>query len=276
MLKTRRSPFLVPVAAFLLLAGTTCTVLEPGDSTRPPTYAPFDGEIGFDVRESYTNISAPGEPRIQLAMRTMRAYPCSNWRITHAVESPPGAVHVDLGGIYKPEICLTSIGPARGTTFLDLASGTYELAFSNGGCIDRFTLTVTDAALEITPSAATAVQPLHPRIWRYPRNSLAYVCGTTTTTTAMCEECLSQIRDAGDLQEVHFPPNGLVPYPTASSGYWVNTPARYFTYADDAAFQRAANALAAYARDVIGSQQGIGISMWNWRNELVASWIPPR
>jgi len=252
------------------LFGTTCKVFEP-TASRPPAQAPIQGAIDFDVRESYTMISEAGAPRIEFQMRTQQIYPCCNWGISHSVQVRPGSVGVEVSGISQPEICLTATGPAAATTFLDLVNGSYVLDVSKRGSTDRFTLTVTDAVLEVTGNGSV-FQPRHARIWRYPHNSLVYLCGTTTETTAMYDECLNRLRDAAGLQEYHFGPDAFIPYPTETGGYRVNHPTRYFTYADAAAFERAKAALVAYSRDVIGTQDGIGIMLQNWRNESVYSW----
>jgi hypothetical protein len=263
-----KGPKRYPFAALFCLAAASCIGLDP-DSSRTPKAL---GAIGFEIRESYSRIAAAGSPRIQLRLQTQQIFPCCNWSIAHAVSARPGVVGVQLNGIFQPDICLTATGPAVGESFVDLANGEYQLDFTSAGGIDRFTLTVTDAALEVTPGDGAVARPRATRIWRYPPNSLAYVCGTTTATTGMCAECLERVVTEAGLQEIHFGPEGVVPYPTTSSGHWVDTPARYFTYADAAAFQSAAAALIAYSRDVIGTQEGIGISIQNWRNEHVRSW----
>jgi hypothetical protein len=256
------------------LFGTTCKVFEP-TASKPPVRGPIQGAIDFDLREDYTQISDVGSPRIQLQLQTQTIYPCCNWGISHSVQVRPGNVGVEVDGISQPEICLTATGPAAAATFLDLANGSYALDISRRGSTDRFTLTVTDVALEVSGNG-TVFQPRHARIWRYPHNSLLYLCGTTTETTAMCNECLERIRTAAGLQEFHFPPGGHIPFATESGGHWVDTPARYFTYTDEAAFRRAADALIAYSRDVIAIQNGIGISLLSWRNEPVYSWMYDR
>lgn len=143
---------------------------------------PIEGNIIFSIQEGYPNPDSISEPSIMLLMVTEKTYPCYNWSIISEITVQDNKILIDVLGIYVPEICLTALGPATSTSFLDISEGKYLLYFSYREVMDRYVLTVTDSSIEITGDASQFTKPKCKLFWRYPPNSFVYLCKTTTET----------------------------------------------------------------------------------------------
>jgi len=247
--------------------------LVGGDDPNGGRTEAIEGDIQFEVIETHANFGAVSDPVIALRMATEEIYPCCNYSIVNDVHIESGTIDVDLLHIYMPSICLTALGPATHTEFLENAAGTYDLIFTNGSATDRFQLTVTDSSVQVTEEAAGFMQPLETLAWRRPVQSFACICGTTVETAWMCDAFIDSLDALPALAEFSFPDSGLIPYPDSSSGYYHNTPSRYFRYAAEADFDSAGAILARFTRDVIADQVGVNISITNWRNKGYLSWM---
>jgi hypothetical protein len=205
-------------------------------------------------------------------MQTEKIYGCYNFGIESEVDITGDVVSVSLQGIYKPSICLTALGPALAARALNLAAGSYVLRFSLEDRVDEYEVTVTDEAMAVSVVDADFTGPLTLLTWRYPRESFAYLCGTKTETSWICDAFLDSLLWTGRLGEFEFPDSGDIPYPRASSGHYYDTPARYFQYETEADFDSAGALLASYSREVISQHEGVGIYLVNWRNKWFRSW----
>jgi hypothetical protein len=68
--------------------------------------------------------------------------------------------------VREPQICLTAIGPAQFKVALPITFGTYTLEFTRDGVTDRYTVTVTETAIEITTREARFTRPTADRFPR--------------------------------------------------------------------------------------------------------------
>jgi hypothetical protein len=235
---------------------------------------PIEGRIMFRVAEEYGCGHGSCEPSIFLLMNTEKIYGCCNFEIWSKVFRVHDRVSVDLQGIYKPWICLTSLGPATSTDALELATGSYHLRFCLEDRADEYEVTVTADAVAVHEVDADFTEPLTRLTWRYPRNSFAYVCGTMTETSWICGAFLDSLLSTGRFAEFVFPDSGSIPYPLASSGHYYDAPARYFRYVNEADYDTAGAVLGRYSRDVLSQQHGVSLYLLNWRQKWYRSWVP--
>lgn len=243
----------------------------------PKDIRALEGRIFFSVQESYRQMAEGVEPSLYLSMETEKAYECCNYSIVADYQRAGAVQKVDIRGIEVPVICLTAFGPARGDRFLELEEGVYTLEFRYGPLFRSvYKMTISREAVAINQTSGLAGLFTVPKFtvwWRYPRNSFAVICGTTTDKVWIYEDFLGRLRAAVDLTAHIFPPAGEIGYPRAPQGHQVNHPARYFVYRSEADFAAAGAVLRAYVRDVIGQTQGVSIWLLNWKNESFRSWM---
>ena len=109
------------IASVSLLAAGCLT-----DATDPKRHSPVKGDILIGLAERLP------ERSLKFECRTQESYRCSNFAIDCSLQQRQGAIRLDFNRVIEPNICLTSIGPARayfdlgalatGTTSLDLRS----------------------------------------------------------------------------------------------------------------------------------------------------------
>lgn len=135
-------------ALVALVAITACQAL-PGP--------PEGGLLTFEVREVPWD---PPTPRIVLFVSNDSTYPCLNYRIENELTVQNHSIRVAMSGaVSAPNVCLTAIGPAQIRSPLPIADGTYTLEFVRGGLTDRYVLTVTASAIQITPLETHFTRP---------------------------------------------------------------------------------------------------------------------
>ena len=208
-----------------------------------------------------------------LYMETEEWYPYCNYSIDFDISRLGNEVTVKILGIYMPSIGLPAFGPASAREFLDLPGGVYLINFIYQFSVDKYVLTVSDSCLEVFTRTSEFTRPEFNTYWRYPPNSFVYLCGTTIETSWICQDFLDTLLAEVDLQEFFFPDYGEICYPRSSMGHYYDMPARYFLYDGDEDFDRAGEVLEAYTRAVIDNYSGVGLSLWNWKNEEYASWL---
>lgn len=262
----------------LLLIGvlsiSSCSLV--GIEEYPGTTSPIEGRVFFSVYEGFASYDREQEPVVLLKMLTEKIYGCCNFAIVADVKVLPGMISVDLQGINKPPVCLTALGPASYDHQIDVAPGTYALVIKSNQGTDIHALVVTSDYIQVRPGSSLVSSPQATLVWRVPERSFAYICGTTIETAWMCSDFADSLMTLPGLSEFDFPDSGFIPYwPPNSDGYWHNEPARYFKYYAEADFDSAGALLTRYKRDIIQDQQGIGLSLINWRNKWYRSWMMP-
>ncbi|HMJ58181.1 MAG TPA: hypothetical protein VK467_03535 [Gemmatimonadales bacterium] len=109
--------------------------------------------LRFSIREGYILDPPPPPTQIGLLVETTTQYPCLGYRLESEFHVSGSTLRVSVSDrVTKPsEVCLTAIGPAGFRVLLPTAIGTYTLEFTRDGVTDRYTVTITDAAIEIAP-----------------------------------------------------------------------------------------------------------------------------
>jgi hypothetical protein len=235
-----------------------------------PEKSPIEGKVLFKVQETY--YAENTEPVMTLLMETEKVYGCSNYQIEHTVSIAGKEIHVDLQGIYKGG-CDTSLGPASSREPLNLVDGSYVLRFTKGLFSSNSSLAVTPEKIEIGAVGLDFIIPQATVFWRYPKNSFAYLCGTTTDTAWIYDDFLAQMRTAVPLEELTFPDYGEIGYPGATQGHWYDGPARYFVYESESDFDSAGELLRTYTQQIISQYSGVAIWLLNWKNRSFRSWL---
>jgi hypothetical protein len=256
--------FTIPILVHL-----NCKIFDSSDEE----IKPIEGFIEFSVLEKHKEYDTVCEPNIMLSMATEKIYPCCNWSIISDVTLQNNQIFVTISGIYIPEICLTALGPATSRDFLDIPNGEYSLYLSYRNTVDRYTLSVTDSYIETYNITTQFTTPKFKLFWRYPINSFAYICGTTTETSWAYEDFLDTLLSKIPLEEFLFPKSGRIPYPESGDGHNYDPPAKYFLYESEEDFDKAGEILEAYTKNVISSNPGISISLIGWNNKNFYSWL---
>lgn len=234
---------------------------------------PIEGDIIFTVQEGYQDYFAIAEPQILIPMATEKIYPCINFDIVSDISIFSNMILIEPLGIYEPDICFTALGPATSEVFLSLPYGTFQLFFRYRGTTDRYWLTVSDSHIRVVEEISHFTRPEFNLWWRYPRDSFAYLCGTTNDTRWICEDFLDTLLSYIDLAEFQFPDSGHIPYPSSSAGQVYEMPARYFRYGEEEDFIMAGKILETYTEAVILPHQGVSISLIGWNNRNFRSWL---
>jgi len=236
------------------------------------TTSPIKGKINFDVKEGYVHPNDVSEPKIMLFLQTETIYPCCNYCIEARIRRVDEKLRLDILHIYKPDICLTATGPAKSRHLLDLPVGEFEFQISYSGHIDRYRLFITEKSIRLDPVEAGFTSPMSTLSWRYPRNSFAYVCGTTTETTWIYSDFYDSLLTIPNVTAYEFPDSGVIPYPDSSDGHWNNENSKFFLYKTESDYDAAGRLLQTYSWQTISDYKGVSIYLINYRNRRFMSW----
>ncbi|MBA7633379.1 hypothetical protein ES703_40945 [subsurface metagenome] len=251
-----------------LLALLSCDIFDSRGNI-----IPIEGDIIFSIKEDYEHYDSICEPSVLLSMETEKIYGCCNFTIESEIGIYDSKILIDISGIYVPEICLTALGPATSKSFLDVSDGEYLLELSYRGVTDEYILIITNSYIKVTEVESHFTEFDINLFWRYPFNSFAYLCGTTTENSWICEDFLDTLLSMMELEEFHFPDSGEICYPCSSSGHYYDMPGKYFFYENEEDFDYAGEILEIYSRNVISQYSGIGLSLINWKNKKYYSWL---
>lgn len=256
--------FAIPLFSFL-----SCSIFDFQDVQLEP----LEGTIRFSVREGYQDITSISEPSIVLQMVTEKVYNQRPYYIISWTSVNGDEIFFDIWGVDGSKAYFDAFGPASSESFLDIANGKYSLYLSYRDTTDTYSLILTDSFIKVTNDMSQFTDPLFILFWRYPPNSFAYLCGTTTETSWICEDFLDTLLSEVDIEEFQFPDSGTIPYPCSSGGHYYDMPAKYFFYDTDEDFDKAGEISQSYTQRVISQYSGVGISLINWKNKKYYSWV---
>ena len=254
---------------FLFLLFISCDSFDFCDGS----VSPLDSRIMFSVGEDHDCFYTNCEPSIVLRMETEKDYGCCNYSIETGVFVMREAVYVSLKGIYKPSLCLTSIGPACSARYLQLSPGIYSLNFLYDDRVEAYELVITDDAIRVEGGGFNLTKPTARLTWRYPSKSFAYLCGSTIETSWICDDFADSLLSTGLFSEFSFPDSGQIPYRVSSGGHYYDMPGRYFLYQNETDFDTAGAVLERYAKEVTSQYVGNGITLRNWTDRWFVSWM---
>ena len=189
----------------------------------PSRKADIEGKLLLNIREHYGDHKI-GEANVAFYLATEKIYGCSNFEIMTRSDVHEHHISIEATGILMPGICLTSLGPASGGIGLTLSHGDYSLQLTYGDIMEKYTLSITDASITMKESSSSLDGNT---LWRRPRHSFVYLCGTTTETSWICDDFLKTLQSQIELEEIFFPESGQLPYPRTGGGHQYDMPARF-------------------------------------------------
>lgn len=269
MVAMKRLFFLIPITILLF----SC---QEEDKFSDADYAAYFSEnsISSDVEfypEEIFKSNEPELPELRLRFSTKEIFPCANYQIQLTTAFVDDELIVRFESILKPQVCLTAMGTA--TTSISLPENVKKLVLVNGQTVDVYDLSVSESKVEILTGKNNFTEILHLTTFRYPENSFAYVCGTNVDNTNLYDDFLKILSDSLSLTEISFDGEGRIPYPEMSSGHWVDFPSKYFTYENEAEFDKAGDQLKKFTQENIRENDGVGIYLTNWKNKSYRSWM---
>lgn len=233
---------------------------------------PLDSKVEFKVVESYDYYETIAPPQIFIEMITEKIYPCSNYGITTDHTIGNKSIDIEIIGIYKPGVCLTALGPARASIKLGEISGVYEIMIHGKGFTDEYNLLISDSLIILDGNETPNTKHSTDFMYRYPKNSFAYLCGTTISHTMICQDFIDTLKSVINISEFHFSDIAEIPYPTSSQGYYYNADARFFYYESGDDFEKISDVMKTFKQNHFPDDNGIGLSVINWMNIRIYSW----
>ena len=228
-------------------------------------------EIQFMPQEVYTDNSTVQNPALKLKLITKEIFPCINYSIVTTEFINGTELIVRFEKIATSVVCLTAIGPA--VKYIELPQNINKLTFINGKTIDKYDLTIDSQKVKINLIESNFTTSLYYSTFRYPENSFAYVCGTSTDNTIIYNDFLNILLANASLKEIYFQGEGRIPYPLSSSGNWVNHKARYFKYNNYSDFESLVQTLANFKNGNITPNTGVSIALISWNNTKHYNWM---
>lgn len=149
--------------------------------------------INFFPKEFYnTYRNKPDTPSLKIEMSTTKIYPCFNFPIAISVFKKNKELIIRFDSVSILSSCLTAIGPA--TSYADVPHDITELVFINGQVIDKYKIDITDTFVTVTPIIRTYTNLTRTKIFRYPKNTFAYIC--SGNNTRLCDDFANIILDS--------------------------------------------------------------------------------
>lgn len=218
----------------LLAALASATPLGAQQETTPLDSAA--GRIIFSVHESFAD---PGG-RTHLVLRAGAERRLHCWSPLGFRASTRGDT-VTVGGWFTTwgGGCISDeTTPPMGSIALPIEPERRVLEIVRLGAVDRYRLTVTSDAIGVTPIGTPRASVLGDStlLWRLPRDSFTFRCGTDQHTTWMCAEVEHLVADLPGIVPIELPPGGRDPY--AFHGASAREPGRLFRVATSADFAR--------------------------------------
>ncbi len=246
-----------------------CNTVEPGSDTF------IDSKIVLKFYEWYPVINDKelGIPKIYLSLFTEKQYPCCNYGLRLQKSINGNDISIRIYNVIEPNICLTSFGPASEVLPLDLPNGDYNLRIYSNQVLDTYLLTITDKYISIKVRSSKNSYALYENYFRFPENSLVYMCGTLIATKYIFDDFLDTLKSKIRLQEYTFQNNGQKPYPDSMGGHYYEKPAKYFIYESEEEFDKIGQIMNVYTKNHSKDMFGVGISITNWLNKKFYSWL---
>jgi len=236
------------------------------------TISPLDSKIGFKVIESY-DFETVSTPIVFIELKSEKIYSCYNYRIVTDYKIVFNTININIIGIDKPDICLPAFGPANGRIKLGKLFGVYEIKIHGVEFDNNYNLLISDSLIIIDGNETPYTNPLIHFLYRYPKNSFAYLCGTTLTDTTICKGFIDTLKSVINITEFSFSDIAEIPYPFSSQGHYYDANARYFYYENEEEFGKIQEVMKSYKKTHFPNDDGVGLTIINWMNKKFHSWL---
>lgn len=210
-------------------------------------------------------------PKLFILFETKETFPCINFNIQTTTFKRNNELIIRFEKITGTNICLTAIGPA--STLIEIPGNITSIVLINGKSVDRYLINQTKEMVELTLDKQSFSKPAYYKLYRYPENSFAYVCGTYLDNKYIYNDFLKILKDSLTLTELKFKNNGQIQYPLGSSGHYSDFDAIYFYYTNRADYDKAGELLRNYTLKNKETFNGVGIYLVNWENKYFRSWM---
>ena len=251
----------------LIVSFSSCDILDNNSST----ISPLDGKVDFKIIESYDSYETISTPQIFVELQTEKIYPCFNYSIRTNYNVGYKSILINILGINEPAVCATALGPANSKIKLGQLSDIYEVTIKNKQFTDKYNLLISDSLIILDGEETTNTKPLINFIYRYPKNSFAYICGTTSDTS-ICKKFIDSLKQVIALTEFDFSDFAEIPYPALDLGYHFNTKIKYFYYDNEDEFDKIQDVMSSYKQNHFNNDDA-GILIINWMNKKIRSWL---
>jgi len=129
--------------------------------------------IDSPVHVSLWEILNPDGRDLRLNCVTEKIYGCVNFSISYQSEIQSNLITLFLTGIFKPQICLTALGPAAASIPLgSFANGEYPLQFVVNAQVSTFQLQVTDETYILSGPPTLWIQLERDTLGRIPLDAI--------------------------------------------------------------------------------------------------------
>ncbi|HSW53530.1 MAG TPA: hypothetical protein VLH59_00450 [Ignavibacteriaceae bacterium] len=257
------------IVLILILLLNSCDILDNDTAT----IEPLDSKINFKVIESYDGYETVSAPEIFIEMQTEKIYGCYNYGISTYSRFEDRKVIVDIRGIYKPGVCLTALGPANARIKLGYISGVYEIEFNGNNFNDKYNLLISDSLIILDGKETANTNPSVYFMYRYPKNSFAYLCGTLLSDSSLCSKFIDTLQSVISITEFHFSDIAEIPYPKSSQGHYYDADARFFYYQNESDFEKMREVMKSFKQTYFSNNYGTGLSIISWMNRKIYSWL---
>ncbi len=273
----KRIFYFATVASLLLTGCSGNDETTPAERAEVPVNSSsYPGSFALSVQETYSHDQYPyaknGKPGLYLDIRTSEIYAYSGNKIDMAVSSEGATMTINLGDVLLVGM-LPATGPA--TAIVDLPETTEHIVIKSGTKENRYNVSVLRDAVKLVPDKGSFTDFGYSLYHRRPDNVFAFIGGTNTTNSHLYDEFLVRLRDAiPSLEDFEFKDGGYIPWPSASNGYWVDFPTKFFRYSDPADFDKAGDVLRDFtAERIVRDDIGVGLWLSNYDDRQYMSWM---
>lgn len=245
-----------------------------GDDSTQRNIRPIEGIVHLQVREAYLSPPGVGEPVVYLFLQSEELFECYNYEILYDWRQNRNHLTINIrGAALDGYVCLDSFGHAKGRLPITQSFGVQVISVVHNDSINTFILEITDTVMTLKSVQQSTAKPDPSVVWRVPRLSMEFTCGTLVADSHMCQTFVDTLYAHLPLQEIVVPDTGYWPYNRTVQGYYYNSPTRVFRYSTEQEFHEAGALLANLTVASLNNYSGLGMTLQNWRNEMYASWL---
>lgn len=259
---------------FVLMSLLGCDILFWDDET----LIPLDTRIHFKVLESFDNNAHDSyetitTPEIFIDMLSEKSYPSTSYyfAVNHRVVGRRILIGVD--GIKIPGAGNCMVGPIGKRIKIGRIHGAYELTIRGRDFENEYAVNISDSLITIEGTETPDTKPSITSIFRYPKNSFAYLCGTTLQDSSLCEDFIDTLKSVINVTEFKFLDIAESPYPPAGNGNHYNAEPKFFYYKSEEDFEKIEDVMRTFKRDHFPDNNGVSLRIINWMNKRVRSWL---
>ncbi len=183
------------ILTFTITFFSSCDILDSDGSL----ISPLDSKVNFKVIESFDNYESVSIPQIFIELQTEKIYGCYNYRIKTDYKVNDRSIEVDIIGIDKSRSCATALGPAKDRIKLGQLTGVYGIKMSYNNFDDKYNLLISDSLIILDGRETSNTKPLIHFVYRYPKNSFAYLCGTNLSDSSVCSNFIDTLKSVINL-----------------------------------------------------------------------------